>query len=83
MSDAIVDAINDLTRVIIATQADLTRSEVIRRLNALAIPSQRIAAILAMETKDVSSLLAKEKKKSAKNGGAAKPVDLGGDNAQG
>jgi hypothetical protein len=40
-----------------------TKSEAVRRMAALSIPSGRIAAILAMPQPDVASILAKEKKK--------------------
>jgi hypothetical protein len=63
----VVDAINDLTRVTIALSGKITtKSDAIRKLNELAIPQARIAAILAMPVKDVSSLLTKDKKKTGK-----------------
>lgn len=63
MSADVVDAINDLTRVIIALQGGFSnRSETIRKLSELKIPPSRIAAILAIDTKDVTSVLAKSKK---------------------
>lgn len=64
---AVVDAINDLTRVTIALSGKInTKSDAIRKLSELSIPPARIAQILAMPVKDVSSLLSKEKKKAAK-----------------
>lgn len=69
MSQDIVDAINDLTRVTIALNGKFTtKSEAIRALHALAIPSGRIASILAMKQPDVSSAIAKLKRKGAANG---------------
>jgi hypothetical protein len=66
---AIVDAINDLTRVTIALSGKMTtKSEAIRKLSELGIPPGRIAAILAMKTPDVSSVISKEKKKTSKGG---------------
>jgi hypothetical protein len=63
----VVDAINDLTRVILATQGKFSsKSEAVRALNELAIPPGRIAAILAMKVTDVSSVLAKGKKRPDK-----------------
>ncbi len=60
----IVDAINDLTRVILATGGKYkNKSEAIRSLNDLSIPNTRIASIFAMQTKDVASVLAKQDKK--------------------
>jgi hypothetical protein len=65
----IVDAINDLTRVTIALSGKMTtKSETIRKLNELAIPPGRIAAILAMKTPDVSSVIAKERKRMGRGG---------------
>ena len=61
--NAIVDAINDLTRVTLALHGDFSsKSEAIRRLAELAIPPARIAAILAMQANDVRSVLAKARK---------------------
>jgi uncharacterized protein (DUF2336 family) len=60
----IVDAINDLTRVTIALSDRFqSKSEAIRTLNELSIPPSRIASILAMQPKDVTSILIREKKK--------------------
>jgi hypothetical protein len=65
--DKIVDAINDLTRVTIALSGSFgSKSEAVRRLNELAIPSGRIAAILAMPQGDVASIISKLKKKQPK-----------------
>jgi hypothetical protein len=69
--DPVVDAIQDLTRVIIATSGKFeSKSDAIRKLHELSIPPGRIAAILAMKTTDVSSVIAKLKKKggSSSNG---------------
>jgi hypothetical protein len=69
MSQEIVDAVNDLTRVTIALNGKFTtKSEAIRALYSLAIPSGRIASILAMKQPDVASAIAKFKRKGAKNG---------------
>jgi hypothetical protein len=66
-SQPIVDAINDLTRVILATQGTFTsRSETVRKLAELSIPPGRIASILAMKVSDVSSVIAKDKKRASK-----------------
>ena len=60
---AVVDAINDLTRVTLALHGGFTsKSEAVRRLAELAIPPLRIAAILAMPANDVRSVLAKARK---------------------
>jgi predicted Rossmann-fold nucleotide-binding protein len=64
MNHEIVEAINDLTRVTIALSGGFgTRSEAIRRLAEFSIPSSRIAAILAMPSKDVRSVLAQSRKR--------------------
>lgn len=60
---AIVDAINDLTRVTVALHGGFaTKSEAVRRLAELSIPPTRIAAILAMPANDVRSVLAKARR---------------------
>lgn len=62
---AVVDAVNDLTRVVIATQGNFeSKADIVRKLSDLSIPPPRIAAILAMPQKDVSSVLAKARKKA-------------------
>lgn len=67
--DAIVAAINDLTRVTIALNGGFgSKSEAIRQMNGLSIPAARIATIMAMPTKDVSSILSQAKKRKAKKG---------------
>lgn len=69
MSQEIVDAINDLTRVTIALHGGFSsKSEAIRRLHELAIPSGRIASILAMKQSDVASAIAKFKKGNSRQG---------------
>ena len=67
MSDQVVEAIHDLTRVMIALHGSFnSKSEAVRRLDELSIPPARIASILAMEAKDVRSALAKARKRSGK-----------------
>jgi DNA-directed RNA polymerase specialized sigma24 family protein len=64
MSNEVVDAINDLTRVTIALNGNFaSQAEAVRKLSELAIPSGRIAAILAMSQNDVASIISKAKKK--------------------
>ena len=76
----IVDAINDLTRVTLALHGEFgSRSEAVRRLNELAIPSSRIAAILAMPANDVRSAIAKAKKGKAPKRGSAPQEAADGD----
>jgi hypothetical protein len=63
MTEEIAEAIRDLTRVTIALHGGFSsKNEAIRRLHELAIPSGRIAAILAMKQGDVASAIAKFKK---------------------
>ena len=61
----IVEAIRDLTRVLLALNGEFTRkSEIIRKLNSLSISPSRIALLLGMKPKDVTSILSKAKKTS-------------------
>jgi len=63
MNEEIVEAINDLTRVTIALNGGFSsKSEAVRQLHELSIPSGRIAALLGMKQNDVTSLIAKSKK---------------------
>jgi hypothetical protein len=67
--DPVVNAINDLTRVTLALHGGFgSKSEAIRKMDELSIPPARIASILAMQTKDVSSVLSQAKKKASKKG---------------
>jgi hypothetical protein len=67
MNEEVVEAIHDLTRVIIALDGKYsTKSDAIRGLHGLGIPASRIAAILAMRGPDVASVLAKDKKRMNK-----------------
>jgi hypothetical protein len=62
---AVVDAVHDLTRVLIATQGNFgSKADVVRRLAELSIPPVRIAAILAMPQNQVHSVLTKARKKT-------------------
>lgn len=66
MSKEVVEAIQDLTRVLIALNGKFTsKSDAIRQLHELAIPASRIASILAMPPNDVNSAISKAKKKRA------------------
>lgn len=69
MNNELVDAINDLTRVMIALNGGFaSKAEAIRRLHDLSIPSRRIAAILAVDQNDVTSAIAKSKKSAKASG---------------
>jgi hypothetical protein len=66
-SNEVADAIRDLTRVTIALSGSFgSKSDAIRKLDELSIPPGRIAAILAMDSKDVASIIAKAKKRKGK-----------------
>lgn len=61
--DPVVEAIRDLTRVTIALHGDFgSQAEAIRKLDALAIPPQRIAAILAIRVNAVHTALSRARK---------------------
>jgi DNA-binding MarR family transcriptional regulator len=69
MNEEIVEAINDLTRVTIALHGEFaSKAEAVRKLHELAIPSGRIAKILAMKQPDVTSTIAKLKKRGGSGG---------------
>jgi hypothetical protein len=64
-NDDLIEAVRDLTRIMLALNGEFTsKSEIIRKLNDLSIPPARIAALLGMQTKDVTSALLKAKKAS-------------------
>lgn len=69
-NDPIVDAIYDLAKVVLLTSGEATsKAETVRKLGEMAIPPPRIAMIMAMEPKDVHSVLSRAKgKKKAKVG---------------
>lgn len=72
----IVEAIQDLTRVILALNEQTNnKSDIIRKLSAYSIPPSRIASLLGMKSKDVTSALAKAKKQVRSRNGSAKPID--------
>lgn len=61
----IVEAIQDLTRIFLATHGEFaSKSEIIRKLTELSIPPSRIARLLGMQLKDVTSAIYKKNKKS-------------------
>ena len=65
--NAVVNAVNDLTRVFIALNGTFnSKSEAVRKLHELSIPSGRISAILAMSQPDVASIISRAKKKTKK-----------------
>lgn len=63
--DDLIEAIRDLTRVLLIQNGELTsKSETIRKLHSLSIPPSRIALLLGMKAKDVTSALSKAKRAS-------------------
>jgi hypothetical protein len=59
----LVEAINDLARVVIACNDKIgSKADAIRRLHSASITPSRIAVLLDMETKDVTSKISKIKK---------------------
>lgn len=59
----LVDAVQDLTRITLALNGTFgSKAEAIRRLDEMGIPAARIANLLGMSTKDVSSSLIKARK---------------------
>jgi hypothetical protein len=61
-NDDVVNAINDLTRVMIALNGKfVTKADAVRGLYELAIPPTRIGAILAMEPKAVHTVISRMK----------------------
>lgn len=64
VNDEILAAIQDLTRVILATQGGFaTKADAVRRLTELSIPPARIANLLSISSNAVYSTLTKAKKK--------------------
>lgn len=65
---SLVEAIHDLTHVTLMVHGELdNKSDAIRKMDSFGIPAGRIAAILGMASKDVSSVLAKAHKTKPEN----------------
>lgn len=63
IDEELLDAIKDLTRVILLVNGGFeNKSDAIRKLSSFSIPPNRIATLLGMKSKDVSSALNKAKK---------------------
>jgi hypothetical protein len=58
----LIDAINDLTRVTIASNFNGSQSDAVRRLHLAGVKQSRIASLLDMALKDVTSLVSKLRK---------------------
>jgi len=63
----LAEAIRDLTRVTIALHGEFdSKAEAVRLLSSLGIPPTRIARLLGLEPKAVTSTLSKAKKSPSK-----------------
>ena len=64
-NDELVEAIQDLTRVLIVINGEFaSKSEMVRKLSDLSVPPTRIARLIGMKPKDVTSIISKGKKSS-------------------
>ena len=71
-STVLAEAINDLTRVTLALNSNgASKAELIRRLASAAVKPARIASLLSIPTKDVTSALNKHRKANGRGGGKA------------
>lgn len=62
----LIEAIRDLTRVTIALNAEFaSTADAVRHLSSLGIPPTRVALLLGIEPKAVTSVLSKAKKRKA------------------
>ena len=62
-NNELIEAIKDLTRVLIITnQEDTSKSEIVRKLNDFSVSPTRIAKLLGMKPKDVTSIISKGRK---------------------
>lgn len=62
-SSELTEVIRDLTRVlIILHEEDISNSEMVRRLHNFSVSPTRIAKLLGMQLKDVTSIISKMKK---------------------
>ena len=61
--EALIEAINDLARIMIAfNTANPSKSDAVRRLHLAGVKQSRIASLLSMPLKDVTSLVTKLRK---------------------
>ena len=64
--DALIEAIRDLTRVIIALNGQSSsKSDIVRKLDSVSMSPTRIAWLLEMKPKDVTSIISRARKKPA------------------
>ena len=64
---ALIEAVNDLTRVTLAMHSNgESKMELIRRLHRTAMSPTRIASLLSMAPKDVTSITSKLRKANRK-----------------
>jgi DNA-directed RNA polymerase specialized sigma24 family protein len=64
--ETLADAINDLIRVTIAFNLNGPKNETVRRLHHAGVKQSRIATLLDIPLKDVTSVVAKMRKASRK-----------------
>lgn len=81
---AVVEAINDLTRVTLAVSGKFSsKSDAVRKLAELSIPPARIGGILNLPTQQVTSVLAKAKNVGkSKNKSISLDAEGGADDAE-
>lgn len=67
-TEVLVEAVQDLTRVLLATSASLgSKAQAVRRLAEFSIPPNRIALLLSMSQAHVGSVLSKARKQWRKD----------------
>jgi hypothetical protein len=76
----VVQAVQDLTRVVLASSGFVSRADAIRKLHEAAIPPARIARLLVVPVTSVTSTLTKAKKKNEVELAAAATEITGGEN---
>jgi len=59
---ALIEAVNDLARVLIAFNFEGSKADAARRLHLAGVKQARIATLLGMATNDVTSLVSKLRK---------------------
>lgn len=63
INDELVETIRDLTRVLIIENGEFeSQSELVRKLYDFSVSPARIAKLLGMKSKDVTSIISKRKK---------------------
>lgn len=79
-SQDVLDAILDLTRVTLVTSGKFgSKSEAVRMLADMAVPPSRIAQILAIPLRDVTSAISKARKAQKSKANTGTDTELRGD----